>query len=163
MQNNAKTEKEIHQIFDVSLLLKGIHALIETIGGFVFLFITKATIVNFVNFFIQDEITEEPNNHILNYISQITQHFTGSSKSFAALYLISHGIINGFIVVALWKEKLWAYPVSFVVLGFFGVYQLYAYSFNHSLWLLGLTVLDAVVILLVWHEYGIIKKNKYSQ
>ena len=38
MQNDTRTEKEIHQVFDFTLLLKGIHALIEIIGGFVFLF-----------------------------------------------------------------------------------------------------------------------------
>ncbi len=155
-----QTEKEIHQLFDVTLLLKSIHALIEIIGGFIFIFVSKTAIITFVNFFIQDEITEEPNNRILNYISQTTQHLTGSSKSFAALYLISHGIINAFIIVALWKEKLWAYPVSFVVLGSFGIYQIYQYSFNHSLWLLGLTVLDAVILMLVWHEYGVVKKKR---
>jgi uncharacterized membrane protein len=159
MQNDVQVEKEIHQLFDASLLLKGVHALIEVGGGLVFLFISKATIISFVNFFIQDEISEEPNNRILNYISQATVHFTGSSKSFAALYLISHGIINAFIVIALWKEKLWAYPVSFVVLGVFGIYQMYQYSFSHSLWLLGLTILDIVVLMLVWHEYGVIRKK----
>jgi uncharacterized membrane protein len=159
MEKDLQVEKEIHQLFDVTLLLKSIHALIEIIGGFIFLFISKAAITNFVNFFIQDEISEEPNNKILNYISQTTAHLTGSSKSFAALYLISHGIINAFIIVALWKEKLWAYPVSFVVLGFFGLYQVYQYSFNHSPWLLGLTILDAVILILVWHEYGVVKKK----
>src|ERR1035437_5232202 len=160
MQKDKQVETEIHEIFDASLLLKGIHALIEITGGFVFMFVSKAVIVNFVNFFIKDEITEQPNNHILNYISQITAHFTGSAKSFAIIYLISHGIINGFIVISLWKEKLWAYPVSFVVLGVFGIYQLYQYSFNHSVWLLALTILDAVIILLVWHEYRVVKKKK---
>ena len=133
MQKELQTEKEIHQLFDVTLLLRSIHALIEIIGGFGFLFVSQSSIVNFVNFFIQDEISEEPHNTILNYISHTTAHFTGNSKSFAALYLISHGIVNAFIIVALWKQKLWAYPVSFIVLGFFGVYQIYQYSFNHSL------------------------------
>lgn len=159
MQDDIRTEKEIHEIFDLTLFLKGIHALIEIVGGFVFLFISKASIINFVNFFIKDEITEEPNNHILNYISHITAHFTGSSKLFAAIYLISHGVVNAFIVIALWKEKLWAYPVSFVVLGFFGLYQLYQYSFNHSIWLLTLTILDVIILFLVWHEYEVVKRS----
>lgn len=159
MQDDIRTEKEIHEIFDLTLFLKGVHALIEIVGGFVFLFISKASIINFVNFFIKDEITEEPNNHILNYISHTVAHFTGSSKLFAAIYLISHGVVNAFIVIALWKEKLWAYPVSFVVLGFFGLYQLYQYSFNHSIWLLTLTILDVIILFLVWHEYEVVKRS----
>ena len=157
------SEKEIHTVFDVTLFLKAIHAFIEVAGGFVLLFISQTTIVNFVNFFIRDEITEEPTNHILQYISQSTAHITGSSKTFAALYLVSHGIINAGIVIALWKEKLWAYPVSMVVLGLFGVYQLYAYLLNHSYWLLALTLLDALVLVLVWHEYGVLKKGKNAK
>lgn len=160
MNNNPQTEKEIHEIFDISLSLKGIHALVETVGGFVFLFASKTAIMNFVNFFLRDEMTEEPNNQLLNYISHTSAYFAGSSKLYAAIYLISHGIINAFIVMALWKEKLWAYPVSFFVLGVFGIYQLYQYSFHHSMWLLALTILDVIIMALVWHEYGVVKSKK---
>jgi uncharacterized membrane protein len=160
MNIQSPIEKEIHTVFDITLFLKALHACIEVAGGFVLFFISKASIINFVNFFIQDELTENPTNRILSYISQSTANLAGSSKVFAALYLVSHGIINALIVLALWKQKLWAYPVSMVVLGLFGVFQLYQYTFNHSVWLLILTALDIIILLLVWHEYGVLRKGK---
>src|ERR1019366_6528705 len=103
---------------------------------------------------------EDPHNIIANYLLHLAQTFGGSSQSFAALYLLIHGVINALIVIALWKEKLWAYPVSFAALGAFILYQLYLLTFGYSLWLVLFTVLDIIIIFLVWHEYGVLKKRR---
>ena len=154
-------EEEIHQVFDVTLILKGIHAIIEVIGGILLYFVSSASIVGFVRFFVRGEINENSHNIVANYLLHLAQSFGGSAKTFAAFYLLGHGIINGIIVVALWKEKLWAYPLSFIVLGSFIIYQLYLLSFHYSPWLIAFTILDIIIVLLVWHEYGLVKqKNK---
>jgi len=36
-----------------------------------------------------------------------------------ALYLLAHGLVKGFVVAALLKDKLWDYPAAIVVLGGF--------------------------------------------
>jgi uncharacterized membrane protein len=153
----SRTEAEIHQLFDVTLVLKGLHALIEMIGGILLYAVSAENIVRIVNFFVRDEIREDPHDFIANYLLHTAQNFGGSTQAFAALYLLLHGIINGSLVVALWKEKLWAYPVAFVVIGAFIVYQLYLFIFGFSWWLALLTALDIVVIFLVRHEYGVLK------
>lgn len=53
---------------------------------------------------------------------------------------------------------MWSYPASIWVLGAFVVYQCYRYSQAHSIWLVLLTVLDIVVILLLWREYRLRKR-----
>ena len=155
-----KTEEKIHQVFDVTLVLKGIHAAVEIVGGLILYLISGESIVGFVNFFVQDEIREDPHDFIANFLLHTAQSLGGTSQSFAALYLVSHGIINALVVVGLWKEKLWAYPVSFIVLTGFIVYQLYLLAFGFSIWLVLFTVLDLVIIFLVWHEYGVVKKRR---
>ena len=51
MPENVKLEKEIHQLFDLTIILKELHEFIEIVCGFV-LFVTKtSTIVTFVYFF----------------------------------------------------------------------------------------------------------------
>ena len=63
------------------------------------------------------------------------------------------------VVVGLLREKLWAYPACFVVFGAFIAYQLYRYSFTHDVGLILLSILDAFVILLAWHEYRLLRKH----
>lgn len=154
-----KREAEIHKIFDVTLILKGIHASIEIIGGFLLYAVSVASVTRIVTFFVHDEISEDPHDVIANYLLHTAQSFGGSSQSFAALYLVSHGIINALVVIALWKEKLWAYPVSLAVLSVFIVYQLYLLTLGFSIWLILFTILDVIIIFLVWHEYGVLKKR----
>ena len=40
-----------------------------------------------------------------------------------------------------------------VVFGLFIVYQLYRFTFTHSMWLVLVTAIDVIVIALTWHEY----------
>lgn len=61
------------------------------------------------------------------------------------------------LVIGLLKEKLSAYPASPVVLAAFIAYQLYRYSYTHSLGLIVLSVFDLVVVVLVWHEWCILR------
>lgn len=145
--NEAKEEKEIHRIFDLTLALKGVHALIEMAAGFLVAIMNPESVTRIVRF---------------PYFIHLAQGFGGSARSFVAFYLVSHGIINGLIVAGLWKEKIWAYPVSFAVLGMFTAYQIYLLTFGWSLWLFMLTILDIAVILLIRHEYGVLKARKGS-
>ncbi len=152
-------EKEIHRLFDFTLVLKALTVFAELAGG-VFLYVISAeNIKRVANFFLRGELMEDPHDIIANYLLTMAQSFGGTSKLFAALYLIGHGIVNGLIVVGLWKEKTWAYPVSFIVLGAFTAYQIYLLTFGYSLWLVLLTILDVVILLLAWHEYRTLKKS----
>lgn len=157
---NERGEREIHKIFDITLLLKGAHAFIEMLGGVLLYSVSAASILRIVNFFVADEIREDPHDVVANYLLHAAQNFGGTAQSFAAFYLLIHGVINALIVVALWKEKLWAYPLSLAALVAFMIYQLYLLSFGYSLWLVIFTVLDVIVIALVWHEYGVLKKRR---
>ncbi|MBU6390217.1 DUF2127 domain-containing protein [Patescibacteria group bacterium] len=152
-------EKEIRWFFDGSLILKGVHAVIEILSGLFLALATTGTIVNIVNFFTQDEITEDPHDAIANYLVHSVEQLTGSGKFYGALYLISHGVINGLLVWGLLRRKLWSYPLAIVVLGLFVAYQVYQWNFNHSLWLLFLSVFDLTVLWLIWLEWRIIKRH----
>ncbi|WP_337128020.1 MULTISPECIES: hypothetical protein [unclassified Mesorhizobium] len=60
-------EQRVHQIFAVSLLLKGAHALIECIGGLVLAFVATSTIVSLVNRLTLGELGE--NRHDFMQVS----------------------------------------------------------------------------------------------
>ena len=152
-------ERRIHRIFEISVLLKGAHALIECIGGLVLAFVSTSAIQNMVNSFTQDELVEDPNDFVATHLLRLAQDFTVSTQHFYAFYLLSHGVIKSFLVVGLLRNKLWAYPASLVVLGLFIVYQLYRFSYTNSFGLIVLTVFDVVVMALIWHEYRVVRRH----
>ena len=152
-------ERRIHQVFEVSVLLKGAHALIECIGGLVLAFVSTSAIQNMVNSFTQDELIEDPNDFVATHLFRLAQNFTVSTQHFYAFYLLSHGVIKVFLVIGLLRNKLWAYPASLVVLGLFIVYQLYRFSYTNSFGLIVLTIFDVFVMGLIWHEYRLVRRH----
>ena len=156
-------ERRIHQIFEVSILLKGLNALIECVNGIAVAFISTQTIANIANFLTQEELIEDPRDFVATHLLSWAQNFSVGTKNFYAFYLLSHGIVKLFLVVGLLRNKLWAYPASLVVLGLFIVYQLYRFSYTHGAGLIALTVFDVFVMFLIWHEYSLIRRHLPTQ
>ncbi len=156
MPNEEKIE---HELFDITLLLKGIHALIEIVGGISTFLISPGFIFKLVNIISLGELTEDPLDSFARFLLKSAHSFSGGTKQFVAFYLLSHGIINLILVIGLFKKKIWAYHFSFPVLAIFALYQMYRYIYHHSLWLIILTVIDFVVIWLIWKEYLRIKNH----
>ena len=152
-------ERRIHRIFEISILLKGAHALIECIGGLVLAVVGTSTIVGWVNSLTQDELIEDPNDFVGTHLSSLANNFSVSTQHFYAFYLLSHGIIKALLVVGLLRNKLWSYPASLVVLGLFIAYQIYRYSYTHGFGLIVLTVFDVFVMWLIWHEYRLVRRH----
>jgi uncharacterized membrane protein len=153
-------ERRIHQIFEISILVKGFDALIECIGGLVLAFVSTTSITNLVNAITQEELIEDPKDFIATHLLSLAQTFSVSAEHFYAFYLLSHGLIKLFMVAAVLRNKLWAYPASLIVLGFFIVYQLYRFSYRQGFGLIILTVFDVVVIGLIWHEYRLLRDHR---
>jgi|SRR5579859_410896 len=152
-------ERRIHQIFEASILLKGAHALIECIGGLALAVVSTNAIANLANLLTQEELVEDRSDIIATRLLRLAQHLTVSTQHFYAFYLLSHGAIKLFLVIALIRNKIWAYPASLVVLGLFIIYQIYRYSNTHGLGLIVLTVFDVLVMGLIWHEYRLVRRH----
>jgi uncharacterized membrane protein len=152
-------ERRIHQIFAVSVTLKGLHAMIEAIGGLALYLTSTATIIGWINRLSQGELTEDPNDWIATHAMKFGETFSVEQHHFYAFYLLSHGLVKGVLVIGLLKEKLWAYPASFVVFGAFIAYQLYRYSFTHDFSLIVLSIFDLFVIFLAVHEYRLLRRH----
>jgi uncharacterized membrane protein len=150
-------ENGIHRFFQISIALKGIHALVECGGGIALYLIDVPTIRHWVGLLTQEELIEDPHDFIAAHLMDAAQHLSIDTQSFYAFYLLSHGLVKVLLVAGLLKEKLYAYPASLVVLGAFIAYQVYRYTYTHSMGLIVLTAFDLVVILLVWHEWKVLR------
>lgn len=151
-------EKGIHEVFVISILLKGVAALSETILGFLLLY--SNDVLDLIIALVQDELIDDPNDFFASHLQPLLAH-TASPETlrFGALYLLSHGIVKLVLVGGLLRDKLWAYPASLAVFTLFIAYQLVRYVHTYSVWLLALTVFDLVVMWLIWHEYRLLQKR----
>ena len=154
------TEKRLHAAFEVGVVLKGLNGLAELVGGIVLWFASVDLIRSIVGALVHSEVIEDPQDHVANYLMHMAERVSVGGKNFAAFYLFSHGVVKLILVAGLLRNKLWAYPASLAVLGLFIVYQLYRLSFGFSLGLTLLTVFDAVIIVLIWHEYRLVEANR---
>ena len=151
-------EKNVRRAFEVSLVLKGIFAVLEIIGGVLAYFVSQQFLLNLILVFTKQELLEDPHDVVARYLIQFAQNLSVSSQLFTSFYLLSHGILKVFLIAGLLRRELSYYPAAIFIFTLFILYQLYRFSFTHSIWLLLITLLDAVVIWLTWHEYKFVRK-----
>lgn len=149
----TSSERTVHRLFEISIVLKGLHALLEIASGAALAVFSTDAIANFVNGITHAELTHHPDDRVAAYVQQVAVGLSLDTKSFFAWYLLSHGLIKIVLVMALLRNLRWAYPASLAVLALFIAYQVYRYSFAPSLGLVALTVFDFIVLALIWHEY----------
>ena len=159
MDHNLR-DKRIQTFFRLSVSLKGLHSILEIIGGILLLLIPPAAITQFIIFATQEKLQEDPHDLIANYLLHFGSTLSLGTTLFGGIYLLSHGIVKIILVVALLKNKLWAYPWSLAVLGVFILYQVYRFTFTHSMGLVVLTLFDFAVMWLIWREYRIVQENQ---
>ena len=152
-------EKRIHRLFVLSVVLKGFYALVEIASGIGLLVVTHAAIITFLNRFSTDEMMQDRHDWVASHVLEFAQSFSLETQHFYGLYLVTHGVVKLAVVIGLLREKLWAYPACFVVFSAFIAYQLYRYSYTHDIGLVLLSILDAFVIALAWHEYRLLRRH----
>ncbi len=150
---SAAEERRIHQIFLLTLAVKAVDAILEVAGGLALLLVNAEAIQHTALVLISKHLVLHPQDRIFHWLADAAANFSLGAKTFAAIYLASHGIVKLALVVGLWRNQAWAYPVSLVVFAGFIAYQVYRFTFTHSVFLVVLTVFDLIVMALVWHEW----------
>lgn len=140
-------------LFRLSILLKGLDAILEIAGAIALWVVSPGFIASAVHFLTQDEIAQDPHDLIANWLRHAAARFSFSSEHFIAIYLFAHGLIKIALVVALLRNRLWAYPLAITVFLGFIAYQIYRFTFTGGVGLILLTVFDLFLIVLIWLEY----------
>jgi uncharacterized membrane protein len=159
MDFTPQQENRITLYFRLSVFLKGGISIVEIVAGVLALFIPVSTVTDFLVRLAQGELAEDPADFIAAQLLHYAQQFSLTSSMFIAVYLLSRGIIKLALVMALLKNKLWAYPLSLVVLGLFVVYQIYQIVIAFSVFLVALTIFDFVVMWFIWREYEVLREK----
>jgi uncharacterized membrane protein len=145
----------IDRTFAIAVLAKGLNGLVEILGGLALLLVSPSQLAGRLTGLANGELAEDPNDFIATRLLHWTTStsLSDSGLRFAGLYLLSHGVVKVVLVVAVLREKLWAYPwmLAFLV-GFIG-YQLVLLQRHFTWGLAALTCFDVVLTWLTYREW----------
>jgi len=140
-------------VFEVGIVLKGLNGLLELVGGVLLLIVSPAAIKGVVRTLTEGELSEDPHDLIATRLLHTAGGLTGVGLTFGAVYLLLHGVVKVTLVIALLRNKLWAYPWMIAMLLAFIAYQGYLIVLGPSPGLIALTIFDVLIVVLTWREY----------
>ncbi len=150
--------KNVHIGFHISLILKGLFDTGEVLSGILMIFMTPDRVERLIAALSKEELLEDPNDFVMNYLVSYSHVFSMSTQHFTSLYLLSHGLIKILALILLWNKKLWAYPLSCIMFLGFIVIQIQRFTHTFSVMLIAVTLLDVIMLLLTILEYKNIRK-----
>lgn len=141
-----------HLAFLVGMVFKGLDGLLELLGAIALLLIGEPQIDRLAGTLERKEFGGGL-GALASHAAYAAHHFMAGAQQFAVIYLFAHGVIKLALVTGLLRGVRWVFPVALVVLtGLIG-YQLYRLSIEMSWMLAALTLIDAIVVALIWHEW----------
>jgi uncharacterized membrane protein len=153
-------EKDYHELFRIGILVKAADGCIEMCAGVFFYFVGYTTINTFFFSAFHEEIVENPRDAFWQFFINQWHAISLSGHAFWGLLFMAHGAIKMLLSIALLKNKLWAYPTAAAVFTLFVGYEIYSLTNQPSLFLWLITIFDAIVVILILHEYRHIKKSR---
>lgn len=153
-------ENRIRIYFRVSVFLKGAFSAVESLGGVLAFFVPLSYFTDFVARYAQGELAEDPGDYLATHLLHFAHQFSITSSVFIGIYLLSRGLIKLGLVIALLKNKLWAYPSSLALLTLFVLYQIYQITVSYSTFITLLTLFDLVVMWSIWKEYEVLRSSR---
>lgn len=143
----------LHGTFRAGITLKGIDGVLEIIGGILLWFVKPSEMSWMMQTLCQHELSRDPNDFLVRGLLHQSDKLANIDSTFASLFLFSHGVVKLVLIIGLWLDRLWAYPLTILVFGAFGAYQMYRFTHTHSLALVILTIFDIALIYLTAREY----------
>lgn len=158
MKPTVDKRRILHFGFEVAILLKGINAVVESLVGVLLWFVRPETMDRWIQVVTRAELAEDPEGLIANLLLRAGERHAADAHHLGAVYLVAHGLVKLVLVFLLWRRKLWAYPLAGGVLVVFVAYQVFAWATTHSVFLIVLSVFDAILVWLI-----VIERRKLKQ
>lgn len=148
--------RNLHYLFQASLLFKAAIAASETVSGLGLLLTPSGAISAWVAWMAHSQLSEAPADSLVLAVQQMFAATSLESQHFYALYLLVHGMLKLAMVVTLGRRLPWAYPASMIILAGFVIYQTSVFLQGGGAVLGLLSALDLLMIVLVWREYRLL-------
>lgn len=147
--------------YKIGVALKGLDGLFELVTGLALL--VSPSLIHTVLMAIVGHAHKHHGHtyHFIGeYVARLDQDLARSGLAFLIIFLIGHGVVKLVLVYCLFRRITSMYPYALSVLGLFLVYQVYVLvkdPLSLAMWFF--TVLDIVIIWLVWGEWKDLKEK----
>lgn len=129
------------------------YGILRTFFGLAILKVVGTPLTDVVKFLMGHELTEDRNDLLYGSVMHLLADHPVSITYFLSFYFIFWGIVDILLSYQLLRRRLWAFPVSLLLIGFFILYELIRLSYTHSLILSVVILIDLAVFFLIWREY----------
>lgn len=146
----------LDKTYELGLIIKGIDGTFELLGGIAVLTLSPSAVHRVANFLTHGDTDGAIGQHI----DKLANSLAAGHTLYAAVFLLSHGIIKIALVACLLLNKLWAYPWALLALAGFLIFQVYAFIQHPGFGMGFLSVLDAFIIWLVYREWQIVQRER---
>lgn len=143
----------LHKVFGASLFAKGAMATVETLSGLIFLLAPAGRVKAWAMALVELDVIESRSGPLASRAERLVQQFAGPQQHFYAVYLLSHGVAKLALVGLLAARIRGAFPLGIAMQFAFIAYQMERWARSGSLFMLGASILDAVIIWLIWREW----------
>lgn len=159
----AKDNVDIYDLFfRVGMGWRIFYGSLRLILGFTLLRLIGTPLSDIFYKVMSHELIEDPTDLLVQTASPLLQHLSFRVTYFIAAYLIFWGIIDILLSINLLKHKKWAFPISIYLIAIFVIYEIYRFSYTHSLILAFIIIIDIVLIWLIRKEYNKLKSTSHK-
>jgi uncharacterized membrane protein len=160
----ATKSNNTERLFRIAIALKGIDGGLQLIGGLLLIIVPPTVISGVANTIVTRDLVGDQNGTLATHLQTAAGHYVdGSTRWFAIIYLLAHGVVKLALVWALVKKILPAFPVAVVVLLAFVVYEVWRGIEEHSIALPIFAAIDLVIVVLVAREYVNLRRERAAE
>ncbi len=156
---SPETEHAVYELFKWSVILKGLISLAEVLAALVLILVPERYVIALTQAAAEWISAHAGTAPLAGHIVEELAAFGGGAVLFVAFFLFSRGLIKCVLIWALLRNILWAYPASLGVMGALVLYQLYETFLTGSVFIIGITLFDLVVIYFIWREWRIVLRH----
>jgi len=138
--------------FLVTVAIKGIDGIIETILGLFIALVGPDKLLMLVLRFTVPELHNNPANRVAEAVQSGAAKLT-TIGTFAIVYLLVHGILKAGIAVDLLRGKRWIFVPAILILSGFVLFLGYRTVQHWSAWSCSLALFDLFTVMLVINEW----------
>ena len=144
-------------LFVIGMWWRISYGLLRVVIGLIFLQHIHAPFQVVIDALLRHEIIEDPTDTLRILLDTFFTHYGFVVTYFLAFHFIFWGIMDIILSWSMLKQKLWAFPLSLILMGMFMVYEIFRYTHTHATSLLVLLCIDAVISVFIYREYQRLK------
>jgi uncharacterized membrane protein len=138
-------------LFRLGLIIKGIDAILEVIGGV--LLLSPLRVDRMIEFLLQHELYNSVRHPTTAHLQHAAAEALAKATLAGAIYLIVHGSAKTILILAVFKDKKWGYIGLVAVLSVFTVIEVVKGVMDHSALAGALAAFDLFIVYLIGKEY----------